>query len=139
MNMPILVFASFQPKDGQEQAVKDILMDMVPATRAELGNQLYELSQQKSLTGDVSYHLFEKYADSEALATHKASDYYQDYRKRIEPLLKEPIAVKVLQALENSSNVAGSNNSSPNDVYLYNDRQKANKAGHTCTCSKHGK
>lgn len=44
---PVLVFASFEPKAGQEEAVEAILKGMVGPTRQEPGNEIYDLYERK--------------------------------------------------------------------------------------------
>ncbi len=94
----VIVIASFKPKDGQAQAVSDLLTSvMVGPTREEAGNERYDLYRDKDGDG---FHLFEVYTDTVALDAHRAAEYYKTYRAQILDLLAEPIAVKVLVGVD---------------------------------------
>ncbi|GAB2893604.1 putative quinol monooxygenase [Microbulbifer echini] len=100
MKIPVLVFASFYPKPGKEEDVKDILMGMVAPSRAEHGNLIYEFCEQAGTKGkEKIYNLIEKYEDETALDKHKNSSHYINYRKNIEALLAEPIGVTNLKGV----------------------------------------
>lgn len=98
---PVLVFASFQPKEGSEEAVERILRGMVSPTRQEAGNDVYDLyARTNGPEGKRSFHLFEKYADADALEFHRQTEHYKEYRATIVDHLEEPIGVIVLSALD---------------------------------------
>ncbi|MCO1336806.1 antibiotic biosynthesis monooxygenase [Microbulbifer sp. OS29] len=100
MKTPVLVFASFHPKQGKEEDVKDILMEMVVPSRAERGNLIYEFCEQVGTKNkEKIYHLIEKYEDKSALDQHKISNHYTNYRKNIEALLSRPIGVTDLKEI----------------------------------------
>jgi quinol monooxygenase YgiN len=94
----VVVFASFRPIAGKETELQDLLSWMVGHTRAEPGCERYEL-YRKQEDGDT-FHLFERYRDGEALAAHRASDHYVEYRRRVADLLDAPIDVLVLDSLD---------------------------------------
>ncbi|WP_353505434.1 putative quinol monooxygenase [Microbulbifer variabilis] len=103
MKTPVLVFASFYPKPDKEQAVKNLLTEMVSPSRAEPGNLLYELCEQiDQKDHTIIYSLIEKYIDETALSEHKSSAHYINYRKNIEDLLSRPISVVVLKNIYQS-------------------------------------
>ncbi|HEY6568082.1 MAG TPA: putative quinol monooxygenase [Actinomycetota bacterium] len=95
---PIIVFASFRPLTGKEQEVNDLLTWMVGHTRLEPGCERYDLYRR--LGDDTSFHLFERYRDEHALAEHRASEHYVEYRRQIADLLEGPVDVLVLDALD---------------------------------------
>lgn len=95
---PVLVFASFQPYPAEAAALRATLDTMVEHTRQEPGNQVYDLYE--SGEDRVSYHLFERYTDSDALEAHRASAHYKDYRARLPDLLEHPIEVVVLREVD---------------------------------------
>jgi quinol monooxygenase YgiN len=97
---PVMVFASFEPKDGEEAAVERILRGMVAPTRSEPGNQIYDLFMAENDQGKQTFHLFEKYDDAEALAAHRETDHYKHYRATIADHLAGPIGVAVLKAVD---------------------------------------
>jgi quinol monooxygenase YgiN len=95
---PIVVFASFTPKPGQEKEVEQVLRGMVGPTRNETGCRRYDL--YRAAEGAATFHLFEIYADRPALEAHRATDHYKAYRARIQDLLAEPIKVNVLSGVD---------------------------------------
>ncbi len=101
MANPVLVFASFQPKAGEDGKVEAILRGMVAPTRAEPGNEIYDLFKKKDAEGEAtSFHLIEKYTDGDALQAHRETEHYKAYRAVIVDHLAEPISVVVLDALD---------------------------------------
>lgn len=94
----VIVIASFKPKEGQAQAVADLLTSvMVSNTRKEPGNERYDLYRDKDGDG---FHMFEVYTGGAALDAHRAAEYYKSYRAQIMDLLAEPIVVKVLAGVD---------------------------------------
>lgn len=99
---PVIVFASFSPNAGQEGDVEEILRGMVGPTRAEPGNEIYDL-YEKTAEGPKTFHLFERYTDADALQAHRDSEHYKAYRAKIPDYLFEPIGVIVLDAVDAAS------------------------------------
>lgn len=98
---PVVVFASFEPKKGEEKKVEEILQGMVEPTRAEPGNEIYDLYQcNRNSDGTRTFHLFEKYTDAAALEAHRTSEHYKQYRATIADHLAEPIGVLVLGVVD---------------------------------------
>jgi len=93
----VIVFASFRPAEGHDQAVHDLLTWMVEHTRAEAGCERYDLYRAQG--AGTTFHLFERYRDDEALQAHRASEHYVEYRRRIADMLDAPIDVLVLEAV----------------------------------------
>ena len=97
----IIVLASFHPKKDRVKEVKEIILSMIKPTRLEEGNELYNFYEEKNKEYNViSYHLFEVYKDSAALDLHRSTNYYKNYRSKIEELLKKPIEVKILNSID---------------------------------------
>ena len=94
----VIVFASFRPIAGKESELHDLLSWMVGHTRAEPGCERYDLYRKQG-EGDT-FHLLERYRDTEALEAHRASDHYVEYRRQVADLLQEPIDVLVLDGLD---------------------------------------
>ncbi len=66
----VRVFAKVKAKPGREQDVREKLLELVKASRAEEGVVFYELYE----TTDGGEFLFsEEYADTEAFESHKSS------------------------------------------------------------------
>lgn len=89
------VFATFTPKAGHTDDVRTLLETMVADTRAEPGNECYDLYSADA-DGTHLFHLFERYADDAALQAHRESAHYKAYRAAIPDLLAEPIGVAIL-------------------------------------------
>ncbi len=98
--MANLVFVRYLPKAGQESAVEATLRVMVSKTRAETGNRGYNLYRSTGAHGRLEYNLIERYADDSALQAHRETEHYKAYRATIVALLEEPIAVTILDALD---------------------------------------
>ena len=97
-DQPVSVFASFRPRAGSEDTLRSLLMWMVERTRAEPGCERYDLYEEPEAQG--SLHLFERYRSTEALAAHRATEHYVEYRRQVADLLEEPIRVVVLDAVD---------------------------------------
>ncbi len=99
--MTVSVFASFHPHAESTEEFLELMAGMVRDTRAEPGCLRYDLF---AAAGDASsYHLFEIYADGDALDAHRGTEHYQAYRAAVPGLLAEPIAVLVLEPIDASS------------------------------------
>ena len=97
----VIVFASFRPITGKQQALHELLSFMVEHTRAEPGCERYELYRRHGDDADeVTFHLFERYRNDEALQAHRDSGHYVEYRRRVTELLANPIEVLVLDGLD---------------------------------------
>ncbi len=96
----VIVFASFYPKKGKNNEVKQTILDMISPTRMEEGNEIYNFYETKSDDSkNISYHLFEVYKDSASLDFHRNTSHYKNYRSKIVNLLDKPIDVKVLTSI----------------------------------------
>lgn len=96
---PVMVFASFTPREGETEAVTSILRRMRTATRQEPGNEQYDLFRAGP-EDRPTFHLIERYRNRDALAVHRATDHYRAYRAGIPDLLDEPIGVIVLTEVD---------------------------------------
>ena len=97
----IVVIASFYPKNGKNNEVKETILAMVDPTRSEEGNEIYNFYEEKNDDGkNISFHLFEVYKNSVALDFHRNTSYYKTYRSKMVDLLDRPIEVKVLSSID---------------------------------------
>ncbi|TLV03907.1 putative quinol monooxygenase [Dyadobacter luticola] len=72
---PIYLFATWQAKDGQIDAVLDILRELAVKSREEEGNLFYKIHQ--GMADKNTIILYEGYKDEAALAAHRASEHFQ--------------------------------------------------------------
>jgi quinol monooxygenase YgiN len=63
-------------RDGERDAVEEILRRMAPLSRAEPGCLQYEAHRQRD--DPNTFVLFERYADEAALEAHAASSHFQE-------------------------------------------------------------
>ena len=96
---PVAIFATFHPAEGQEDAVRAILDDVIKGTRSEPGNETYDLYRSEGEDG-ARFHLFERYTDMAAVQAHRATDHYRKYRAAIIDLLRSPIDVNLLSDVD---------------------------------------
>jgi quinol monooxygenase YgiN len=99
--MTVSVFASFHPHLESVAKFLDLMAGMVRDTRNEPGCLRYDLFAEAG--EGTGYHLFEIYADSNALEAHRAAGHYKAYRAAVPDLLAEPIGVLVLEAVDAES------------------------------------
>jgi quinol monooxygenase YgiN len=84
----ITVFAKWRVKEGQLNAVLNLLKEVVEKSTSEEGNLLYNIHQSQLDVNTLV--LFEKYKDEAALAEHRNSEHFQTVVVgKIVPLLEE--------------------------------------------------
>ena len=97
----IVVLASFYPKNGKNNEVKETILTMVDPTRLEEGNEIYNFYEEKNDDNkNIFFHLFEVYKNSAALDFHRNTFHYKNYRSKVVNLLDRPIEVKVLNSID---------------------------------------
>ena len=96
--MTISVFASFYPHPESTEAFLELINGMVSSSRKEPGCLQYDLFATVGQT--PSYHLYEIYADNDAVLAHQATDHYLAYRTAAPNLLAEPIGLLVLEPID---------------------------------------
>lgn len=93
----VRVFAQLKVKAGKEEAMREVLLDLVRATRTEDGVELYELFE----TTDGGEFLFnERYGSKEDFETHKSSDHFKNAVAAMEPLLDGELTIWVVDPVE---------------------------------------
>ena len=93
----VRVFAQARAKSGQEQKLREVLLELVKASRIEEGVIFYELFE----TTDGGEFLFnEEYAGNEDFETHKSSDHFKQAGEAMEPLLDGPLVIWVVDPVE---------------------------------------
>src|SRR5271170_3522271 len=98
MKAPLIV-VRFDPKPGLHDQVEAVLRTMVFATREEEGNRRYDLFRSVDAAGARLLFLVEHYVDDTAIAAHRESPHYKQYRADVLPLLQQPPMVQLLHAI----------------------------------------
>jgi quinol monooxygenase YgiN len=81
------VIARWKIKKGQLETVRELLNQMVSATRAESGNLCYDLYHSADAPENIL--LFEQYTDEAAFAAHRAASHFQSLvLEKLIPLLE---------------------------------------------------
>ena len=89
MSTQLTLFARLKAKPGKEKGLRDALMKMVPASRAEAGCVNYDLHVDNN---DASvYWVYENWKDEAALAAHTQEPHYLELGKLKDDLLAEPV------------------------------------------------
>ncbi|WP_374583358.1 putative quinol monooxygenase [Pseudoduganella sp.] len=95
--MSTYVFASLRCLPGQQAAVQAALERLAAASRQEPGCRQYRLFA--AAEGAPGLHVFEEYADTAALAAHRAAPHYRAYRAFVADKLAAPVEVQRMAAL----------------------------------------
>lgn len=91
----VTVLATFEPRPDAVDEVERVLRGMLEPTRAEPGNEIYDL-YCSGTDADLRFHLLERYDDGAALQAHRDTDHYKAYRAAIGDLLAADIGVVVM-------------------------------------------
>jgi quinol monooxygenase YgiN len=93
----VRVFAKVKAKAGREHEMREILLDLVKASRAEDGVDFYELFE----TTDGGEFLFsEQYASTEEFEAHKSSDHFKKAGEQMQPLLDGDLTIWEVDPVE---------------------------------------
>jgi quinol monooxygenase YgiN len=93
--MTVVVVATVFPAPGQADAARAALLRAVPRVHAEAGCELYALHE----SGDRLV-LIEKWASSDALATHAAADALADLRADLDGIIVGDLDIQLMAAVE---------------------------------------
>jgi autoinducer 2-degrading protein len=75
--MTVVLAVTWVAKDGEGEAVAELLRTLMPLSRAEPGCLQYDAHRDP---GDPNaFFLFERYADEEAFAAHGASAHFKEF------------------------------------------------------------
>ncbi|MFF3666190.1 putative quinol monooxygenase [Microtetraspora malaysiensis] len=75
--MAYVVLAIWTARDGEENAVADIIRTITPLSRAEPGNLGYEA--HVCADDPRRFMIYERYVDAAAFEAHRASEHFQKY------------------------------------------------------------
>ena len=93
----VTVVARIRAKAGQENAVRDALLALVPPTTAEMGCISYDLHQSND---DPSLFLFyENWLSRDDLDDHLQSPHLLAWRAKAGALLAEPVDISLWEQL----------------------------------------
>jgi quinol monooxygenase YgiN len=85
MSEEVQIFAALSAGPGQEDALREVLSELVAATRTEPGNLHYMLNEELEKPGN--FHLFESYKDKAAVDAHMQSPHFLAGVEKLKPLL----------------------------------------------------
>ena len=93
----VRVFAKAKAKAGREQDLREVLLELVKASRVEDGTDFYELFE----TTDGGEFLFsEQYSSQEDFELHKSSDHFEAAGAAMQPLLDGELTIWVVDPVE---------------------------------------
>ncbi len=72
-----VVVARWVAKEGEEEAVEELLRANAEASRRERGCRMFTV--QRSLSEPRTYLLYEQYDDEAAFAAHRVSEHFRTY------------------------------------------------------------
>ena len=93
----VSVIAEIKAKAGHEEEVRVILHELVVASRAEEGCEVYYLLEDKKKPG--SFSTYEEWANVEAVEKHLAGDAATTALGKAKPMLAEELKLTVLRKL----------------------------------------
>lgn len=92
--MSVVVVAVITPQPGEEDAVREAILETVPRVHAEPGCELYALHE-----GDGEFVMVERWASTEALATHSKAEALTSLGARLAGKVTGPPQVRQLEAV----------------------------------------
>ncbi|MCV9942160.1 antibiotic biosynthesis monooxygenase [Rhizobium sp. WYCCWR 11279] len=84
MSAHVKITAILTARPDKAEGLKALLLGMAPHCRSEQGNLRWDIWQDQSQPS--RYVLDELYRDTAAVAAHRETPHYKDYRARIEDL-----------------------------------------------------
>lgn len=91
MPTPVKIVAILTARPGKEAELRSLFDTMLAPSRAEPGNRRYDLWADPATPG--CFVVDELYADTDAVAAHRASAHYQAYLSQIEALAERQVFV----------------------------------------------
>ncbi|PWW05459.1 quinol monooxygenase YgiN [Paenibacillus cellulosilyticus] len=89
----LIVHAHLQVIPEQEEAFLEAAKTLLPASRSEEGNIAYNL--MKSTERDHHYTMVELWRDQAAIASHNASEHFQQFVKQASTFMAAPMDLQV--------------------------------------------
>ena len=97
MSDPLFLFARIVPKPEHLSDARQAVLDIVPATLAEPGCQMFVLHDDREGVGAL--YLYESWSDEAALAAHYDQPYTRAVFAQYESWLAAPVEVTKLRRL----------------------------------------
>jgi quinol monooxygenase YgiN len=88
MQTEVRIVAEITAKPGQADALRPILLAMLPPSRAEAGCRHYELHEDLDAVGH--FFFYERYTDAAAFAFHLTTPHFKQLGPAIGELIAEP-------------------------------------------------
>lgn len=86
--VPVILYATFTARSGNEAVVADLLCAYAASVRREPGNVLFQASHRLDEPG--SFFVYEEYVDEAAFQTHLATSSGKLFNAKLGPLIVEP-------------------------------------------------
>ena len=97
METQVTVIARLRAKEGKENSLKEILLDLIEPSRRDEGCINYDLHQSDNDSSMFMFH--ENWTSKEALDKHLATPHLQSFIKESEGLLAKPLDVSLWSKL----------------------------------------
>lgn len=79
----MVIVAKLKAKEGHEEQMKEIFMNMISKVQDEEGTLIYTL--HKSQNDPSQFMFYEKYKDMDAMTLHSSTPYFKELFPMIEP------------------------------------------------------
>ncbi len=89
------IVATITAKPGKADALRPILLTMLPPSRAEAGCKLYELHEDRDAAGHFVF--YERYTDAAAFAFHLGTPHFKQLGPAIADLVEVPPKITQLK------------------------------------------
>lgn len=93
----VRVIAEAQARPGQEQALRDLLLDVIAPTRQEVSCRRYHLHEDLDQPGH--FFFYEAWASRAALDAHLEEPHLRRLTEAMKDLLAQPVRITVLTML----------------------------------------
>jgi quinol monooxygenase YgiN len=94
---PVTVIATLKARPGQEPALEQALLDLIPTTRKEAGCLNYDL--HRSTDDSRVFVFYENWTSQAALEAHLANAHLVAFGQKADALLSEPPQIVLFQKI----------------------------------------
>ncbi|MFH6942838.1 putative quinol monooxygenase [Flavobacterium sp. FlaQc-50] len=91
--------AFLKAKSGKNQLLKEALLALIEPTRNEEGCLEYVLYEDHESSG--AFYMNEEFKNAEAFEAHIQTDHFQNFAKRTDELLSDPVNVVRISQVSN--------------------------------------